>query len=366
MRINQYLLLTLAALVGIFAAVIPVQAADPCADASTKLKSGAACLVDLNVKWNELIGKLVDLNVDLNKALNEISEACQAMDSDEDCGPSAFLSVDTDLAKEKTDDAIADLENASVLLEEINGDGSDGIIQDFENELGCSGTVPCSTADSLWSKLDGTDDCPGTPVDTGCPDYPFSDRTKQSAKRTAELIGGLIGQVSKALGGVLGDIHEGTDDPTSCGGTLNLLNAIGALQSASAELGAEAPDGDTVLFGADGSANHDGGLEGALFCVHLAIEAKDRALRKQLSQVKRALSKLQKTFSVAINRTGAASVGLAMTTDSIPTRVYTLSGALVKVSPGNALSLNHLANGVYVVVYHENGRTRVEKLVVLH
>ncbi|MBI1742984.1 T9SS type A sorting domain-containing protein [Candidatus Acetothermia bacterium] len=346
MRINKYLLLTLAALVGVFAVVIPAQAADPCADASTKLKSGAACLVDLNVKWNELIGKLVDLNVDLNKALNEISEACQAMDSDEDCGPSAFLSVDTEEAKNKTDDAIADLGNAVDLLDEINGTG--GLIEDFGGEL-----------DDFKTKLDG-----GT-----TPDYPLSDRTKMSAKRTVELIDSLVGQVSTALGGVLGDIQESATEPTCGGKSPSLLGATSALQTASKELGMETPDGDIVLYGEDGgtpAADHNDGLEGALFCVHLAIEAKDRALKKQLSQVKRSLSKLQKTFGVAINRAWAASAGLTATTEDAQARVYTLGGALVSVGSKNALSMNHLANGVYVIIYRENSRTHVEKLVVLH
>jgi hypothetical protein len=44
--------------------------------------------------------------------------------------------------------------------------------------------------------------------------------------------------------------------------------------------------------------------------------------------------------------------------------VYTLNGTLVGVTSGTALSLRQLANGVYVVVYTEGSRTRVEKLVV--
>jgi hypothetical protein len=345
MRVNKYLFLTLAALLGVFALALPAQAVDSCVSSANKFKDGATCLVDLNTKWNELVGKVVQLNVHMLQALGSIESACEAMDSDDDCSPSAFLAVDTALAMEHADDAIGDLENASALLDEINGTG--GIIEDFQDELGCDGTT-CSATGGFWAKLNGASST------TDPADYPFSDRTMQSAKRTVELIGSLVGRVSSVLDGVAGNV-DGT-----CGGTLALEDALGALQSASDELGAADPDGDVVLFGEDGGvpeADHDSGLEGALFCVQTAILAKDRALKKHLSQVKKSISKLQKLFRVAINKVNAHALSLAQAS------IYSLSGQLVSVGTNAALLRNSLANGVYVIVY---GDGRVEKLVVLH
>ncbi len=349
MRINKYLFLTLAALLGVFALSLPAQAVDSCASSVNKFKEGASCLVDLNGKWNEMVGKLVQLNGHLLQALGSVEGACEAMDSDEDCSPSAFLAVDTDLAMGHTDDAVGDLENASALLDEING--TDGIIEDFQDELGCDGTV-CLAIDSFWAKLNGASSA------TDPVDYPFSDRTMQSAKRTVELIGSLVARVSSVLDGVAANV-SGT-----CGGALALEDALGALQSASDELGAADPDGDVVLFGEDGGApeaDHNGGLEGALFCIHTAIEAKDRALKKHLSKVKSAISKLQKLFKVAINKVNAHVESTSQAS------IYSLSGQLVSIGTNSALLRNSLANGVYVVIHTEGGRTtRVEKLVVLH
>lgn len=344
MRSNKFLFLTLAALVGVLAlTAMPAQAEDNCASTTAnKLKDGAACLVDLNAKWNEMVGKLVQLNSHMLQALGSIEGACEAMDSDEDCGSSAFLAVDTELAMQHTDDAIGDLENAVAVLDEING--TDGIIEDFQDELGCDGTT-CSATAGFWAKLNNS----STVTDPA--DYPLTVRTMLSAKRTVELIGSLVARVSTVLDGVAANV-DGT-----CGGTLTLEDAISALQSASDELGAEEPDGDVVLFGEDGAEDHNGGLEGALFCVQQAISAKDRALKKHLSQIKSAMNKLKKIFRVALNK-----VGLSLE-NNVQARIYGLSGQLVSVGTTSALVRNSLANGVYVVVY---GDGRVEKLVVLH
>jgi hypothetical protein len=314
MRITHYVFLTLAALAGVFTLAAPAAlAADPCVDAANQLKSGAACLVDLNTKWNELVVKLMELNAHLNKALGSIEAACEAMDSDDECSPSAFLAVDTDLAKEHADDAAADLENAQALISEINGEVGppvvEGIIDDFQEEL-----------TAFQTKLNG-----------GTDDYPLSDRVKNSAHRTAVLIDTLM----DGLGTTLTD----------------LAVSVAACQT-------DLDDFNT----AEATGDEDGMLEGlasALVCVERAMAAKDRALRKQVSQVKKALGKLQTLFRVAINKTKAR---LAMESDR-RAQIYTLAGQLVIGGPAAALDRQSLANGVYVVAYSDG---RVEKLVVLH
>lgn len=90
------------------------------------------------------------------------------------------------------------------------------------------------------------------------------------------------------------------------------------------------------------------------------IEAQNvPACRNVLKQVQKRLAKVQRNFRNSIPHLNEQSVGAN-------TKVYTLSGALVHVSAGRALETDSLANGVYMVVYNESGRTRVEKLVVLH
>ncbi|MBI1742983.1 T9SS type A sorting domain-containing protein [Candidatus Acetothermia bacterium] len=110
----------------------------------------------------------------------------------------------------------------------------------------------------------------------------------------------------------------------------------------------------------------DWALANAAAVLDQAVAAKDDIeannipeCRSDLKLVQKRLAKVRRNFSNSIPHLNEQSFGANV-------QVYTLSGASVTVSSGNALSLNQLANGVYVVVTNESGRTRVEKLVVLH
>lgn len=315
----------LAALVGILALAAPVNA-QVCEDPDkVKFKDGAACLVDLNVKWNELVTQMAILNQQLNKAFDSIVSACDDLGSDgsgdEDCGPvGASQDTDIDSAQANTDDAIEDLSLSLALIEEAVG-----IASDFQTELA-----------GFAAKVDGAGS-----------DYGFRDRNRTSVARTAALMAALVDKVLEALG----------DANTNTGVAGRVASAMQDLQEASAELSSDGADEDLAVTL----------LATALDSTRQAILGKDRSLRKHLSQVRRSLSRLQSIFKIAMNNPRRAAEGFAVQMIDAQVRVYTPSGALVSVNSGSELSRDRLANGVYVVVHTEGGRTtRVEKLVVLH